>query len=153
MRLGILAGLVVATAVVGCGQDSASGNDPISVDEIEGEWAWAMTRAEDCDGGGPDGAMLIRLSIAGSTGTSASLEGSAWFVDGTRVGDLTGAVDLVSGLARMDLWNVTNVSGALFEGKITSSGTMSGTLTDPSPGFGAIWAIVRCTWHVRGDHS
>lgn len=121
--------LVLAGLLVSCGSDG-TGPDALTASQVSGIWDVSMT---GCLGG----TLPMRL-VAERNGDLTSAQ-NAWTNNEAQLGfsrPLEGSVTLSSGAAEIHLFaDANHVAALLFVGTLTADGHLSGTMTDPMPGF------------------
>ncbi len=128
--------------------------------QASGSWNFTLRRTVsgvDCPNGSLliDGQVLPTQISVGTDGTVA-VATSAWqYLSNTPVRPLSGQVRLSDGFTDI-LFRAggTNLSSAMrLQGSMTSTGTFTGTMTDPAPGFNPVFSIAGCFYNVTGTRT
>ena len=126
--------------------------------QASGTWSFTLRRTSngfDCPNGGLlDGHLGGKDLAVGSDGV-LSVNGVWQNPPSTLVRPLSGQVRLSDGLTDI-LFRAggTNASAAMrLQGSMTSTGTFTGTMTDPAPGFNPVFSIAGCFYNVTGTRT
>lgn len=116
--------------------------------------AWEFTR-----GAGPSGCLQSELTYYARITSSYQLDDGGvnvvtdWDVRSPAQfqWSLTGNINVKTRQVVLNFWLRTLVTGEEFDGVLGDDGTITGTLVDPKPGFGAHYtAYGSCTVTMRG---
>jgi len=126
--------------------------------QASGAWSFTLRRTSngfDCPNGGLlEGQVLTTQMVVGSDGVLSV--NSLWQnPPSTLVRPLSGQVRLPDGLTDI-LFRAggTNASAAMrLQGAMASTGTFTGTMTDPAPGFNPVFSISGCFYNVTGTRT
>jgi hypothetical protein len=140
-----LAAVLLAAA---CGSDNGP-NTGLDEADLFGKWTMEMAPNPSCM---PGGGGTITFAIDGSQVSEAGGDVrnlvTAW-----QFGTVTGTADLGAGQMNLLIWRSTLDTGASLSGTFTATGTFTGTLRDPAPGFDPAFVIGSCTFQVSGTRQ
>lgn len=123
--------LVGVALLLACG--SNTGPSGLTAATVTGTWDLNVT-------GCLTGDLPVRLSAASDGALTSAV--NAWTNDESLgfFRPLDGTVTLSSGAAEFHMWSdAQHTDALLFTGTLTSAGALSGTVTDPMPGYGPIF--------------
>ena len=168
VRQKLLTALVVASLVAcetatgpsfGTGGGTSAPALGLTAAQASGSWSFTLRRTLtgfDCPNGGLIDGQLLNSQITVSTDGTVAVATSAWqYLPNTPVRPLSGQVRLSDGFTDI-LFRAggTNLSSAMrLQGSMTSTGTFSGTMTDPAPGFNPVFSISGCFYNVTGTRT
>jgi hypothetical protein len=136
------------TFLASCGGDSTSPSG-LTAAFVSGIWDVNAT-------GCINGDLPVRLSASSDGALTSAI--NAWTNDESLgfFRPLDGTVDLGTGAAEFHMWDTGSHDGALlFSGTLHADGLLTGTLTDPMPGYGSVFHFSGgpiCTAPVTGHH-
>ncbi len=142
-RLAPVAALVLLLA---CGGDS-TGSSELAASDVSGTWDLNAT-------GCLNGDLPVKLSASSSGALTSAV--NTWTNDESFgfFRPLEGTVDLSSGAAEFHMWaDGSHNAAVLFVGTLHSDGSLTGTVSDPMPGYGPIFHLSggpACTSDVTG---
>ena len=121
--------------------------------QASGTWTLSLTKTTTlaCTGGAlADGSIIpVNLSVQ-SDGTATNT--STWrSVTSGALLPVSGSVRFSDGFT--DLILSSGASGMEMRGTVTSSGTFTGTITDPAPGFNPVYGTGGCEYNAPGSKS
>lgn len=152
---------VMALATMGCGANSdllnAKPGPPLVVTAAQASGAWTFTLTPisgSCAGGGLPAVSTFQATLDfGADGKIVS-EGSFWKRTSTSAaGQLTGSVQLTTGLASLTFLGSTSAVGAQLTGAMSAAGSFTGQLKDPATGLAALFAGAPCEYNVTGARA
>jgi hypothetical protein len=131
-----------------------SGGGALTRVQATGNWSFSVTRTTTfpaCTNPLADGSAIAAHVDVLTDGTLSTA--SSWLnpISGT-VQALTGSVDLANGASTLHFPAPAVRGSAQMEllGTMTASGTLSGTLRDPEPGFTQVFGTGGCEYSVNG---
>jgi hypothetical protein len=130
------------------------GGGALTQAQATGTWSLAVTRTTTfpaCTNPLADGTPIIARPNVLTDGTLAGT--STWTNPLSSVGQpLTGSVDLTNGASILHFAapGVRNTAQMEITGTMTASGTFTGTLRDPEPGFSQVFGTGGCEYSVGG---
>jgi hypothetical protein len=153
-----IAALIVGT-LIACSSGGGSTDSPttapktLAAEDLVGSWQLSKPAATACSGAA--GAATYYFPIRSA---SALADGSVNVVESWDVQQpnrfnwsVTGNINIKSGVVQLNFWQSTLSVGEQFDGTISSSGAITGTIRDPKPGFSPHWVIGSCTWSMSGS--
>ena len=156
----VAVGLAVISVAAAC-ENSADpllgfpggGGGAVTQAQVAGTWNLTLTKTTTlaCTGGAlADGSVIpVGLSVQ-SDGTATTT--STWrSVTSGALLPVSGTVRFSDGFT--DLILSSGNSGMELRGTMTSSGTFSGTITDPAPGFNTVYGTGGCEYNAPGTKS
>ena len=156
----VAVGLAVISVAAAC-ENSADpllgfpggGGGSVTQAQAAGTWNLTLTKTSTlaCSGGAlADGSLIpVNLSVQ-SDGTAAPT--STWrSVTSGALLPVSGTVRFSDGFT--DLILSSGNSGMELRGTMTSTGTFSGTITDPAPGFTPVYGTGGCEYSSPGSKS
>lgn len=150
--------LVIATAcetstdnLIGIG---GGGGGAVTQAQVAGDWSFTVrkTTTLPCTGGSlADGQILTSHLDAGSDGTINAGTSNWQNPPTTLIRPLSGAVRLTDGFTDLILSASAGSASAMeLRGTLASSGTFTGTVTDPGPGFTPMFGSSGCEYTAAG---
>jgi hypothetical protein len=140
------------------GIGGTGGGGTVTQAQAAGNWSIALRRTTTlaCGGGSlADGQVLnAHFDVLADGRLSASA--STWLSPSSSVArPATGSVRLTDGVTNVLFYSSAgNTSSAMeLRGTLTSSGTMTGTLTDPGAGFTPVFSVGGCEYVVTGTKT
>ena len=128
------------------------GGGGLTAAQATGNWSFTLSRTSTLACSPPALASGVVISAhldVLSDGTVATT--SSWLNPiSSAVEPLTGSVDLTSGATSLFFAISGSAAMELVPGTITSSGTVTGTLTDPGAGLAPVFASDGCQYSVSG---
>ncbi|MDP9205833.1 MAG: hypothetical protein M3P12_10315 [Gemmatimonadota bacterium] len=131
------------------------GTPEISQAQATGNWSFTVQRTSTlgCTAGSlADGQVLTATLNVLADGTLATATSSWQNPPTTVVRPLSGSVNLTSGFTDLFMAASTGSSAAMeLRGTMTSTGSFSGTLTDPAPGSFQVFGA--CSYTAAGNKT
>ena len=128
------------------------GGGALTAAQATGNWSFTLSRTSNLACSPPalaSGVVIsARLDVL-SDGTVATT--SSWLNPiSSAVEPLSGSVDLTNGATSLFFAISGSAAMELVPGTMKSSGTVTGTLTDPAPGLSPVFASDGCQYSVSG---
>lgn len=142
--------------ISGIGGDGGGG--AITQAQASGDWSFTVrkTTTLSCSGGSlADNAVLTAHTDVLAAGTIATSTSFWQNPPVTVIRPLSGAVRFSDGVTAFLMFSSsTNTSlGMELRGTMTSTGTFTGTLTDPAPGFTPVFGTGGCEYTATGTKT
>jgi len=156
----VFVGLAVICVAAACENSTdpllgfpGGGGGAVTQAQASGTWTLSLTKTTTlaCTGGAlADGSIIpVNLSVQ-SDGTATNT--STWrSVTSGALLPVSGSVRFSDGFT--DLILSSGGSGMEMRGTVTSSGTFTGTITDPAPGFNPVYGTGGCEYNAPGSKS
>jgi hypothetical protein len=143
-----------STDLIGVG---GGGGGAVTQAEASGDWSFTVrkTGTLPCSGGSLADGQVLTAHVDVLTDGTVSGATSTWQnPPATVVRPLTGNVRLADGFSDF-IFSAGTGSGAGMElrGTLGSSGTFSGTLTDPAPGLSPMFSVGGCEYTTTGTKA
>ena len=145
-------------ALVGCGNGTEPEQEPeqLSLADVVGAWVVEVPANPSCAPPGPASQRFIHLTAGAYS--LATRGGVVNFVDDWEIVDpprfewpVTGNIDLDTRVLKLRLWLRMLDVGSQLTADLSSDGrTLTGTLSDPIPGYDAHFVLGSCSWEVTG---
>jgi hypothetical protein len=123
--------------------------------QADGNWSFTLTRTSSlgCTGGSlASGQVLTATLDVLSDGSLAAATSSWQNPPTTTVRPLSGSINLNTGVTDILLAAASGSSAAMeLQGTMTSTGSFSGTLSDPAPGFFQVFGA--CSYTAAGNKT
>lgn len=130
------------------------GGGTVTQAQVAGDWSFTLTKTATlpCTGGAlVDGQVITTHVDIGTDGTLNATTSSWENPPSTLVRPLSGAVRLTDGFSDLILSSSSGSGSAMeLRGTIGSSGTFSGTMTDPAAGFTPVFGSGGCEYAASG---
>jgi len=141
--------------LLGIGGDGGGG--AITQAQASGNWSFTVrkTTTLSCSGGSlADNSVLTAHTDVLVNGTIATSTSFWQNPPVTVIRPLSGAVRFSDGFADLFMFSSSaNTSGMELRGTLTSTGTFTGTLTDPAPGFTPVFGTGGCEYTATGTKT
>jgi hypothetical protein len=128
------------------------GGGALTQAQATGNWSLTVQRTTtfpNCSNPLANGSVITTHLTVGSDGVLTGT--SSWLNPlSTTVLPLTGSVNLANGATDLHFAGGTSTAQMEALGTITASGTLSGTLRDPEPGFSQVFGTGGCEYSVSG---
>ncbi|HJQ10704.1 MAG TPA: hypothetical protein VJ840_06695 [Gemmatimonadaceae bacterium] len=127
------------------------GGGAVTQAQAAGNWSLTLTRTSTlaCTGGALANGSIIPMNlVVQSDGTTAASSSWRSATSGALL-PLSGSVRLTDGFTDLILTSGGN-TGMELRGTITSTGTFSGTITDPAPGLTPVYGTGGCEYDAPG---
>lgn len=132
------------------------GGGSLTQTQASGNWSFTLTKTTTlaCTGALADQVVTAHLDVQ----TDGTLIGttSTWQNPlSTAAEPLTGSVRLSDGFSDLIFRDPAVASNAAmeFRGTMTANGSLTGTLTDPAPGFSQVFGTDGCQYTVTGSKT
>jgi hypothetical protein len=134
----------------------SGGGGSLTQTQASGNWSFTLTKTTTlaCTGALADQVITAHLDVQ----TDGTLSGttSSWQNPLTTAAEpLTGSVILSTGITDLIFRDPAVASNAAMElrGTMTATGSLTGTLTDPAPGFTQVFGTDGCQYSVTGNKT
>ena len=136
--------------------ETGGGGSPITQTQAAGDWSLTVIQntALPCTGGAiANGSVIVAHFDVQVDGTMNATT-SRWASPTGTVGPLFGTARLSDGFTDAFLSPSSGSSAAMeLRGTISPTGTFSGTLTDPAPGFSPMFSASGCQYNTSGTKA
>ena len=132
------------------------GSGAITQAQATGDWTFTLDRTSaSCSAGSlPDNQVLVaHLDVISNGGNTGSLLGttSGWSAfPSTTVRGLDGTLRFNDGFGNLILRGTANGTGMELRGTFTSTGSFSGTVSDPAAGLLPVFGSGACSYNAAG---
>jgi hypothetical protein len=140
------------------GIGGTGGGGTVTQGQAAGNWSISLRRTTTlaCGGGSlADGQIVTAHFDVLSDGTLRGSTSTWLSPSSSVVRPLSGAVRLADGVTDVFFFASAgnSSSGMELRGSVTSTGTMTGTLTDPAAGFTPVFSVGGCEYVVTGTRT
>lgn len=149
--------LATALIIAGVSIASCSGTsgpkDAVSLSEVNGLWVLPFTKTSNCASFGSVAGGTVYLALAIPPGGTNSTSSQWGFSSNTINRVATGSVILATGQITQILIHSNGAAASRLTGTISASGSFTGSLIDPAPGWQPQITISGCEYSVTGSKS
>jgi hypothetical protein len=140
------------------GIGGTGGGGTVTQAQAAGNWSISLRRTTTlaCGGGSLADGQILTAHFDVLTDGTLSGTTSTWLSPSSSVvRPLSGAVRLTDGVTNVFFFASSGNSSSAMElrGNVTSTGTMTGTLTDPAAGFTPVFSVGGCEYVVTGTRT
>lgn len=132
-----------------------NGGGAVTQAQAAGDWSFTVTKTTTlaCSGGSlADGQVLTAHLDVLTDGTLNATTSSWQNPPTTLIRPLTGTVRFADGFSDLFFSSSSGSASAMeLRGTVSSSGTFTGTLTDPAPGFSPMFSVSGCEYSTSGS--
>ena len=156
----VAVGLTVISVAAAC-ENSADpllgfpggGGAAVTQAQVSGTWNLTLTKTTTlaCTGGAVADGSIIPLNLSVQSDGTATTTSTWRSVTSGALLPVSGTVRFSDGFT--DLILSSGNSGMELRGTMTSTGTFSGTITDPAPGFNPVYGTGGCEYNSPASKS